>query len=96
MNYEVVYHPDVKERDLPNIDNRNKLMIKKAIEKRLTSHPEIYGKPLRHTLKGYWKLRIGDYRVVFKILQQKIIILGILHRKDIYEEIQKRQSRKKF
>ncbi|WHZ29084.1 MAG: hypothetical protein OJF51_003884 [Nitrospira sp.] len=30
-----------------------------------TSHQ--YGTPLRKTLRGYWKLRVGDYRVVYKI-----------------------------
>lgn len=90
MHYELIYHPDVKKVDLQGIDNKNKFMIKKAIEERLSTHPEIYGKPLQRTLKGYWRLRIGDYRVVFKILEQKILILGILHRKDIYKQIQKR------
>jgi len=90
MNYKLIYHPDVKKVDLQVIDNKNKFMIKKAIEERLSTHPEIYGKPLQRTLKGYWRLRVGDYRVVFKILEQKILILGILHRKDIYEQIQKR------
>jgi mRNA interferase RelE/StbE len=90
MHYELIYHPDVKKVDLQIIDNKNKFMIKKAIEERLSAHPEIYGKPLQRTLKGYWRLRIGDYRVVFKILEQKIVILGILHRKDIYRQIQKR------
>ena len=90
MHYELMYHPDVKRVDLRVIDNKNKAMIKKAIEERLSTHPEIYGKPLQRTLKGYWRLRVGDYRVVFKILEQKILILGILHRKDIYKKIQKR------
>lgn len=90
MHYELIYHPDVKTVDLQVIDKKNKFMIKKAIEERLATHPEIYGKPLQRTLKGYWRLRVGDYRVVFKVLEQKILILGILHRKDIYKQIQKR------
>ena len=90
MNYKLIYHPDVKRIDLQLIDRKNKFMIKKAIEERLATHPEIYGKPLQRTLKGYWRLRVGDYRVVFKTLKQKILILGIIHRKDIYQQIQKR------
>ncbi len=90
MNYKLIYHPDVKRIDLQLIDSKNKFMIKKAIEERLATHPEIYGKPLQRTLKGYWRLRVGDYRVVFKTLKQKILILGIIHRKDIYQQIQKR------
>jgi hypothetical protein len=33
--------------------------------------PQEYGTPLRKTLKGYWKLRVGDYRVVYKISRPK-------------------------
>ena len=65
-------------------------MIKRAIEERLTVQPEIYGKPLQRTLKGYWRLRVGDYRVVFKITGNEILILGIMDRKSVYSQIKKR------
>ena len=90
MNYKLIYHPDVKRIDLQIIDMKNKFVIKKAIEERLTTHPEIYGKPLQRTLKGYWRLRVGDYRIVFRILEKKILILGIIHRKNIYKQIRNR------
>jgi mRNA interferase RelE/StbE len=48
------------------------------------------GEPLRKTLKGYWKLRVGDYRVVFKIVKNEVWILGIIHRKHVYEKLEKR------
>ena len=90
MAYRLNYHPEVKKVDLPTIDARNRAIIKKAIEKRLAEHPEVFGKPLQRTLKGYWKFRVGDYRVVFKISGDEIIILGIAHRKSIYRDIVKR------
>ena len=90
MEYIISYHPDVKKTDLPKIDQKTKFVIKKAIEKRLTVNPQNYGKPLQKTLKGYWKLRVGNYRVVFKIEQNLLIILGIIHRKDVYRKIQNR------
>ncbi|MEJ2219310.1 MAG: type II toxin-antitoxin system RelE/ParE family toxin [Desulfobacterales bacterium] len=65
-------------------------MIKRAIEERLTKSPEIYGKPLQRTLKGYWKLRVGEYRVVFKPVGNEIRIFAIIHRKNVYKEIGKR------
>jgi mRNA-degrading endonuclease RelE of RelBE toxin-antitoxin system len=34
--------------------------------------------------------RVGDYRVVFKIEESEVWILGIIHRKDVYEKIKKR------
>ena len=84
------YHPDVKRSDLPKIDVRNRGMIKRAIEDRLATQPETYGKPLRKTLKGYWKLRVGDYRIVFKVSSNSIFIFGIIHRKEVYKLIKKR------
>ena len=90
MNYKLIYHPDVKKIDLPKIDARNKLMIRRSIEERLTTSPEIFGKPLRRSLKGYWKLRIGDYRVVFKISGDDIRILAIIDRKTVYQQSEKR------
>ncbi len=90
MPFEPIYHPDVKSIDLPLINTKLKDRIKKAIETRLMTVPHLYGEPLRKTLKGYWKLRVGDYRVVFKIVKDEIWILGIRHRRDVYFVIDKR------
>ncbi|MBM4350370.1 MAG: type II toxin-antitoxin system RelE/ParE family toxin, partial [Deltaproteobacteria bacterium] len=46
--------------------------------------------PLRKTLHGYWKLRVGDYRVVFKMEGEVVWVLGIIHRKKVYDAIKKR------
>ena len=90
MTFEIKYHPDVKKVDIPLINLRIKNRIKKAIETRLITYPHKYGEPLRKTLKGYWKLRVGDYRVVFKIVVAEVWILGIVHRENVYERIKKR------
>jgi len=68
------YHPAVRVEDLPLIDRRTKDRIRKAIEERLQTAPHEYGKPLRKSLKGYWKLRVGDYRVVFKVTAVQITL----------------------
>jgi mRNA interferase RelE/StbE len=89
-SYTVKYHSDVKAQDLPQTDQKNKAMIKRAIEERLTTNPEVYGKPLQRTLKGYWKMRVGDYRIVFKVTGDVIRIFGIIHRKKVYQKIKQR------
>ncbi|MDR4499044.1 MAG: type II toxin-antitoxin system RelE/ParE family toxin [Candidatus Scalindua sp.] len=83
MSIELRYHSDVRAVDIPLIDSRSKSRIKKAIEARLTTVPHQYGDPLRKTLKGYWKLRVGDYRVVFKIVGSEAWVLDIIHRRDV-------------
>lgn len=90
MPFALRYHPDVKSVDIPLLDEKLKTRIKNAIERRLTTFPHLYGEPLRKTLRGYWKLRVGDYRVVFKIVAEEIWVLGIIHRKKVYEAIKRR------
>jgi len=90
LPFEIRYHPDVKTVDIPLINENLKIRIKTAIEMRLANSPHKYGKPLRRSLKGYWKLRVGDYRVVFKMVNNEVWIFGIIHRKKVYEMIGKR------
>ena len=89
MAYILKYHSSVQSEDLSKLDRKTRGRIKRAIEERLATAPEDYGEPLRRTLKGYWKLRVGDYRVVFKIQGKTIVILGILHRKEVYQVVSK-------
>ena len=87
MPFTLRYHPAVRVEDLPLNDRRTKDRIRKAIEERLQTAPHDYGEPLRKSLKGYWKLRVGDYRVVFKVIESEVWILGIRHRKSVYRDI---------
>jgi mRNA interferase RelE/StbE len=80
----------VKKIDLPKIDQKWKASIKKAIETRLATDAHIFGRPLQRTLKGYWKLRVGTYRIVYKFDQEDIIVLGIIHRDKVYSKIHTR------
>jgi mRNA interferase RelE/StbE len=90
LPFELRYHPDVKEIDIPSLNANLRKRIKSAIETRLMTAPHQYGVPLRQTLKGYWKLRVGDYRVVFKIVDNEVWIFGIINRKNVYDKILKR------
>jgi mRNA interferase RelE/StbE len=88
VTFDLHYHPDVKSIDLPLLDVRIRTRIKNAIEARLTTAPHQYGEPLRKTLRGYWKLRGGDFRVVYKIEgEETVLILAIIHRKKVYEAV---------
>jgi mRNA interferase RelE/StbE len=92
MPYHLAYHPEVRTKDVPAINQNLRERISRAIETRLTTEPQRYGEPLRRTLKGYWKLRVGDYRVVFKIVNDEVWIYGIIHRRDVYDKIIRRLS----
>ncbi len=90
MAYALRYHPEVAEEDLPDIPVNLRQRLARSIEARLTRSPEHYGTPLRGSLKGYWKLRVGDYRVVFKLAGTEVRVLAILHRKTVYEAVMRR------
>ena len=87
MAFTVKYHPDVKRGDIPPINVKMRERIRRAIESRLMTSPNDYGLPLRKSLRGYWKLRVGNYRVVFKIEGEIVYLLGIRHRKKVYEDV---------
>ena len=89
MAYQLRYHPDVRSKDIPKLNKTTRNRIRRAIENRLSNHPEQYSEPLRKTLKRYRKLRVGDYRIVLKIDGQVILILAICHRKDVYQQVQR-------
>jgi len=86
----ILYHPKVLSEDLPHINNDIKERIKKAIEERLMVAPDKYGVRLRKSLSGYWKLRVGDYRIVYSIVVKEVRIVVIKHRKEVYLETDKR------
>ncbi|MDP3997816.1 MAG: type II toxin-antitoxin system RelE/ParE family toxin [bacterium] len=50
----------------------------------------LYGKPLRRSLKGYRKLHVGDYRVIFRIAGHAVKILIIQHCSRVYDVAPKR------
>jgi mRNA interferase RelE/StbE len=92
MAYTLVYHPEIKTEDVPTLNRDVAKRIQRAIENRLSVEPQRYGEPLRRTLKGYWKLRVSDYRVVFKIVKKEVWSFAIMHRRDVYQRIEARLS----
>ena len=86
MPYTLRYHPRVVEDDVPEIPANLRQRLARSIRGRLTTAPQHYGVPLKGSLKGYRKLRVGDYRVVFKVAAAEVWILTILHRKAVYDE----------
>jgi mRNA interferase RelE/StbE len=87
MSYKLIYHPDIIKHDLPGIPRNIRDIIRRAIEDRLAVEPLLYGEPLRQSLKNYRKLRVGDYRVIYRIEGKFVIILKIGNRKEVYQKI---------
>ena len=61
--------------------------ILKAIEQRLITAPNDLGKPLTKEWKNHRRLRVGDYRVIYKVFEDRVVVLivEIDLRRDIYK-----------
>lgn len=52
-----------------------------------TTNPRQHGKALTGHLKGFWRYRVGDYRIICDIKDDELIILAITiaHRREVYK-----------
>ena len=72
-------------RDLSRLDKKEARRILDKIEKDLSERAESYP-VLKGEFAGLRKMRVGDYRVIFTILDNDILILRIGHRREIYKK----------
>tara|TARA_Y100000296_G_scaffold54202_1_gene62154 strand:- start:255 stop:518 length:264 start_codon:yes stop_codon:yes gene_type:complete len=87
VSWKVTYKESVQ-KDLKKISKDIQYIIRRAIEEKLMTDPLKFGLPLRRNLKGYMKLRVGDYRIVYSISKKTVTVhvIKIGHRKDVYEK----------
>jgi mRNA interferase RelE/StbE len=83
--YQLRYHRLVIEQDLPALDPPTRKRIESVIQNRLRIDPGKHSQPLRRSLSGLRKLRVGNWRVLLVVEKAEIWILWIGHRKDIYQ-----------
>ena len=56
------------------------------VVERLEHWPQVSGiKALTGDWRGHSRIRTGDYRVVFKVLPDRIVVVRVAHRKEVYE-----------
>lgn len=92
LNWRILYHSTVVKKDISNLNSAEAERIKTAIKQKLTVNPALYGVPLRGTLRQLWKLRVGDWRIVFSIDGNEVKVLVIANRKDVYRLANRRLS----
>ena len=86
MKFRITYFDKVIKEDIPQLPKSVKQVVKSAIEQRLTIDPVGLGKPLRYSLSGHRRLRVGSYRVIYRIDldEHVVLIVAIKHRKNVY------------
>ena len=91
MTWRVEFLPAVAAEDLPALPKAAREQILSAIRKRLCADPEAYGEPLRKELFGLWKLRVGDYRVIYRIDKGTVTVLivkvGMRRDAEVYKDM---------
>ena len=85
--YEITPEAAVQLRDL---GPSGAAQIRKFLDTRIkgAANPEQFGKPLRGELKGFWRYRVRDYRILCRMEKRVLIVVVIAvgHRSGIYED----------
>ncbi|MEW6619126.1 MAG: type II toxin-antitoxin system RelE/ParE family toxin [bacterium] len=95
--YQVEIDTLVLEEDFKYISKENQRRILKEINYKLTTAPDKFGKPLRKSLKGLYKLPVGQYRIVYQIFKHKVLVeviaVGFRRDLEVYKTALKRLKR---
>ena len=78
MKYNLMYS-EKAQKQLNKLDNSMKSEILKYIDQNLfdTDNPKKFGKALRYNLKGFWRYRLENYRIIVKIEENELLILVV-------------------
>jgi mRNA interferase RelE/StbE len=82
MAAKIGYKASVK-KDLKNLDKPASMRILEAIETDLAEHPG-KDKALKGQFEGLFSYRVGDWRVIYSLVGETILVLRIAHRKESY------------
>ena len=83
MAYNITFKKSVA-KDLKRISKPHAARILDKIDAELALDPEKFPS-LTGPFAGLRKFRVGDYRVIFAILDADVLILRVQHRKDVYK-----------
>ena len=86
QKYEVIFTKQAL-KSLKKLDKKTAALIIGWVEKNLANceNPRIFGKGLTANRSGQWRYRIGNYRIIAEIEDEKVMIMliNIGHLKDI-------------
>ena len=76
-------------KQLAKLDHPVRSEIVRYLRERIQTDedPRRYGAPLRKGLAGRWKYRVGNYRLICQIQDEKVLVLVLMvgHRSKVYD-----------
>ncbi|MCV0397491.1 MAG: type II toxin-antitoxin system RelE/ParE family toxin [Rhizobiaceae bacterium] len=73
--------------DLKKLDRKVADRVLDFLAERVASgDPRRIGEPLAGNLRGHWRYRVGDYRIICNLADERMVVLviRIAHRSDVY------------
>jgi len=86
MKYRLLYSEFVDWKRFEKLSLHDKKRLLHALEQKVAVDPLHYGKPLQQSLRGCRALRVGDYRIIYRLHGDVVEILLFGHRSTVYEE----------
>lgn len=91
MTWKIKIDPRVRDEDFKKIEKNQQRKIVKAIKDKLGRDPKIFGKRLKGEFKKFRRFRVGDYRVIYDVREDKVLVLvikvGIRRDFEVYKEL---------
>jgi len=84
LAYNIVYKKSVQ-HDLKKLSKADARRVLNQVEEELSKNADTYP-VLKGQFAGLRKYRVGDYRVIYAILGNDVLVLRIGHRKDVYKK----------
>ena len=87
MAWQIEFTPEA-EKQLSKIDRQSAKRIINFLSERIApvEDPRTVGKALKGVLREFWRYRVGNYRIICKIEDDRLLILmvRVAHRSDVY------------
>ena len=83
-----IEYAESTQKDIRRLDLQDRKRIRSFLEEKVAEldDPRSLGKPLTGGLSGFWRYRVGDYRIIVSLEDDalRVLVVRVAHRKDVY------------